>query len=405
MDPPQGNPLRKMYEDWSSRTTLVTRSVFLLIIFLYLTTFLLPLDTMFTNIPYFTIQHFEIYRLLLAPMVGNSFFTIILMAFFYPAMGSRVESSVGSAAYLFDILIIGVVTNVLFTAVCILLSLVGMSEAMFFSSAGFWTIIFALIMIECLQIPDAPRSFFFIEVPSKYYPFVLFGVFCLLSGFNLGYAFALLVGFLMHHGKLNMMKFSLSRLQQMESSGWLSNLSRNPGWVQSTSALGVAAYYASAPLAPNDSSDQQQAYSQQQQQQHQQQEDSGSTAGSVFRTGRQQSKQGSKPSESKVNTSFPGSGHTLSSSSGGAFSLAGFGGTSSASSNRNDVNARRLAALAQQQKHVVGQVVPPSASAEDGGLLEEELSVLMEMGYGRADARAALQQAGGRIEEALALLQ
>lgn len=153
--PPSSNPLKQMYEEWSAKTPCVTRNSLIGIVILYILSFFFDADVTLGNIPYFSLMHLEIYRIILAPAVGNSLITIILMVLFYPVMGSRLESSLGSAGYLFHLFIITLATNLLFDGVCFVIYAMGSAEALFWSCSGFWTVLFAMIVMECMQVPRA----------------------------------------------------------------------------------------------------------------------------------------------------------------------------------------------------------------------------------------------------------
>lgn len=68
-DRAQENPVRQMYEEWSARTSLVTRNIMIGIFVTYVISFFFPADSALGNMPYFTLMHFEIYRIFLSP--GN----------------------------------------------------------------------------------------------------------------------------------------------------------------------------------------------------------------------------------------------------------------------------------------------------------------------------------------------
>ena len=68
-------------------------------------------------------------------------------------MGARMESSLGSSAFLVLIGTLTVLTNVIFVVVCLFLYYVAnVAEAVFYSCSGFWLVLFGLITIECLQV-------------------------------------------------------------------------------------------------------------------------------------------------------------------------------------------------------------------------------------------------------------
>lgn len=166
--PPPANPLKQMYEEWSAKTPCVTRNSLIGIVILYILSFFFAADLTLGNVPYYSLMHFEIYRIVMAPAVGNSFITIILMVLFYPVMGARLESSLGSAGYLFHLGIISLMTNVLFDVICLLLYAMGTAEALFWSCSGFWTVLFAMIVTECMQVKQFIYSSYGLCLQSYY---------------------------------------------------------------------------------------------------------------------------------------------------------------------------------------------------------------------------------------------
>lgn len=118
----------------------------------YILSFFLPFEDYLGNVPRWTLLHFELYRLILSPMVGNSIITMVLLLMSFPSMGSRLELSMGSASYMALLGVVSVTTNVLFALICLLLYLVGTTSAMSWGCQGFWTILFSLITIECMQV-------------------------------------------------------------------------------------------------------------------------------------------------------------------------------------------------------------------------------------------------------------
>ena len=147
------NPILTFYREWSDKTPFVTRSAMILLLVTYLVSFPVDLDAYFGNVPYFSILNFEVYRLFLSPFVGNSIFNVVLMALFFPAMGARMESSIGSSAFLILMGTLSTMTNVAFVLICLFLYYVGnLALAVFYSCSGFWLVLFGLITMECLQV-------------------------------------------------------------------------------------------------------------------------------------------------------------------------------------------------------------------------------------------------------------
>ena len=245
--PPQGNPILSYYNEWSDRTPYITRATMIFTVICYLFSFFFNAAMLLGNTPYFSVFSFEIYRLVLSPFVGNSIIQIVLIAFFYPQMGTNMEATMGSSAFLCLLSTITFVTNILFAIVCVSLYFTGMVEALFFDCSGFWVVLFGLITIECMQTPDQPRRMFLIPIdfPSKFFPLVLYGFFSLFSGFILSFAVAIAVGYLYSRGMLDKLKPSSHYLESMEVQGGSFHiLSRSKGWILAGAAIGHDAWVA-----------------------------------------------------------------------------------------------------------------------------------------------------------------
>lgn len=236
--PAPGNPVLQSYNAWAERTPFITRNSMVFLVMIYFITFFVSLESYLGDIPYYTILRFELYRLLLSPLVGNSIFTVLLVVLTYPTLGVKMEASMGSSAFLSLLLILTSVVNVFFNAFCLMFYILGAGDALGWACMDFWTLLFALITIDCLQTPDAPRRLLCVpyDVPSKYIPLLLYAIICLFSGFALSYAVSLLVGFLWMRGYLDRLRPSSQYLQTLEAEGGLLyRPSRNSGWVLAAS--------------------------------------------------------------------------------------------------------------------------------------------------------------------------
>jgi hypothetical protein len=65
-----------------------------------------------------------------------------------------------------------------------------------------------------------------VDIPSKYFPLVLYAFFCLFSGILLSYLLAIAVGYCFATGRLDSLKLADATLAQAEATGCLSGLSR-----------------------------------------------------------------------------------------------------------------------------------------------------------------------------------
>lgn len=67
-----------------------------------------------------------------------------------------------------------------------------------------------------------------VDIPSKYFPLVLYGFFCLFSGLLLSYFLSIVIGYCYAMGYMEKFKISDTALGQSEASGVLASVSR---WV------------------------------------------------------------------------------------------------------------------------------------------------------------------------------
>lgn len=224
-----GNPFLQSYQAWAVRTPAVTRYSTIVLTIVYILTWFFSLEDLFANVPYYTLFYFEVYRLVLSPLVGNSLLTLILVYLVYPSLGVKMETSMGSAAFLYLIVFFTLAVNISFLLVCLLFVMFQQYSSLGWVSMDFWTLLFALITLDCMQMPDMPRRLMFIpvDISSKYIPLVLYFILCLFSGFVLSYALSLAVGYLWMRGTLDYFRPSSQFLERQESEGgWLHRPSR-----------------------------------------------------------------------------------------------------------------------------------------------------------------------------------
>ena len=386
-----GNPYVDYYNRWSDSTPYVTRTSIIGIVVVYILSWFFTLDRILANIPYYTIFYFEVYRLILSPLVGNSILNVIIIMLFYPTMAARMENSVGSTNFIVLLGMISILTNILFVAVCVLLDVTGYPGAILWPCMGFWDIIFGLITIECLALPDLPRQLMFIPVniPSKYFPLVVYAFFAIFNGPSMDFALSMVVGAAYSKGYLDRLKLSAGYVDNMESgSGFLHSASRQRGWVLAGLAIGHEAWLPTNAATADRSTS----------------EGSSGGANSGFSSfspwGNRNATSGgpsggggssSGSGNSKEINLFPGSGRTLSSSSGGGVYSALPTAPPMSSPTREEVAQRRL-------KQLVGD------KSDTQTKQEQDIETLTSMGFSSQESMRALSQAGGDIEEAIAIL-
>ena len=163
------DPFTTHCREWITGTPYVTQSLMALLVLSYIMSKFVPVVSLIENTPFSTVFCFEMYRLVVSPLVGDSVANLILVAISFRSMGTRVEYSLGSAAYVCVILTITLMTNIVFATSCILLHYFSVPAALSYGSSGFWVVLFGLTSMECTQVS-----------------LIRFGIFCIFRCHSLG---------------------------------------------------------------------------------------------------------------------------------------------------------------------------------------------------------------------------
>lgn len=90
--PPQLPP---RYQDWSRTTPFITRSIVLSLVISYIISWFLPLTLALSNVPLFTVQSLEVYRVATSVLVCDSIFTLLFSGLAMTSVGSGLEREQG----------------------------------------------------------------------------------------------------------------------------------------------------------------------------------------------------------------------------------------------------------------------------------------------------------------------
>lgn len=232
--PPPPNPVLSAYESYVQETPLVTRYTLNAITFTFILGFIVDTSYALSNIPFFVIFRFELYRLVLAPFLCESLLTLIIFYFSFLNYGKRLEVVMGSTNFGFIIFSIGTLTNITFLVISIINYILTQNSAVLLhSTSGIWTVLLGVIALECSSAPEgSKRKLFVVDVPTKYYPLVLVAFFAMLSGggFPVSYLISVGIGYSYGYGKLDRLKLGVSRRQSWEAS-LLRKFTMRQGWI------------------------------------------------------------------------------------------------------------------------------------------------------------------------------
>lgn len=165
-------------------------------IVLYIINLIIPYVALFlADIPYFTIYYFQIWRLVTTPFMTTSFFSVIFSIFFWYDKASTLEKQIGTIKYMLIFFMNSLCIQILYNILMIILSLIIRSKLPLkmkvtragVRNEGLWPILLCDITLLCLSNPNEIFQFRFFPctIKAKYYPFVLFLIFTILSGFQI----------------------------------------------------------------------------------------------------------------------------------------------------------------------------------------------------------------------------
>lgn len=249
--PPDTNPIQTVFESFNKDTPTVTKLVMTIQVVSWFISWFVDLTFAIANIPYFTIQQFEMYRLVTNLLWCNSFFNLVFTYFSFVPTGRHLETSIGSTAFGLLFLGLGVTSNIIYVVVAALLDALFMDGTQYFfilPSFGIWIVLFGILALECSSSsrvssssPPPVRRLLLFEMPTRYYPVALLGIFTLLSsgGFQLGYVISIGLGYLIGFGYLDTLKIPNDKIRRWEEQA-LRGFTSLDGWVSSTSLSGGA---------------------------------------------------------------------------------------------------------------------------------------------------------------------
>lgn len=200
----------RMKEAWAS-IPLFTRFVILYTLILYFFNLFFPVLSFFLSIlPFYTIERFQFWRLFTAVYLTTSILNILFAFLSWLKEASNLEKSMGTIKYFFVFTINSVCIQIIYVGIMYMIYLITDNKNVLImgltnegvETNGLWPIIMAEITMLCMANPDALMRFFLFPctIKAKYYPFLLFGLFTLFSGFQIQFdLFAGIIYGVFHH--------------------------------------------------------------------------------------------------------------------------------------------------------------------------------------------------------------
>lgn len=146
------------------------------------------------DIPYFTILHFQIWRLITTPFITTGLLSIIFSLLFWYRDAVKQEQEKGTIKYILHFFMLSFFIQILYCSIMLILSIIIQNSIVLrikmtmggIRNEGLWPILMCDLTLLCLSNPEQDMKFFFFpcNIKAKYYPLVLFFIFTVLSGFN-----------------------------------------------------------------------------------------------------------------------------------------------------------------------------------------------------------------------------
>ena len=184
---------------WFSSITFIVR-IIVVISMLFWMVDLITINYMtfcLSNIPYYTIGYFQIWRLITGNLITTGLFNLLFAIIFWVSDGKIVEKQQGSVKYLIFFLIHSTIIQIIYSLLYFFFRGISEKPKEIYSS-GLWCYIICEVTINCLVTPD--NKIYLLCIPyaikAKFFPILILLIFFIFGGFELGMLVGVIYGFL-----------------------------------------------------------------------------------------------------------------------------------------------------------------------------------------------------------------
>ena len=190
--------------------------------------FALNIALYISNIPFYTINKYQIWRLFTTSLMNTEILNIILSFLLWVKFGSILENTIGTILYLFIFIINSTLIQILFSILIFVISLIIKNKNILNSkydnnlvcNSGIWPYIICEITLLSLSNPnEIIKLFFFPEIKAKFYPIIVFIIFGLSNNPIILFEVfcGILYAFLYHFLIKNKLKISKTFIKKIEN--------------------------------------------------------------------------------------------------------------------------------------------------------------------------------------------
>ena len=190
------------------------------------------------NIPYYTIYQCQFWRLITTAFITTGLINLIFSLLIFYRYSINTEKDIGTIKYMLNFFRNCLFIQIIYSLITLLISLIIRNSILMkmkltmggVHNDGLWPILMCEITLFCLCNPERDMRFFIFPCvfKAKYYPLILFGIFTLLSNFNIDFEIlsGIAFGFLCHYYLKNKIEFSNQFVLKLENSflcKWMKN--------------------------------------------------------------------------------------------------------------------------------------------------------------------------------------
>ena len=242
-NPLNGNNVCQDCKDFFTRLInsmpLFIKIVIFTTIILYLLNIISPYVGLYlADIPYLTIYYFHIWGLITNSFMTTGIISIIFSLIFWYRDAVKLEKQIGTTKYMLIFLMNTFFIQIIYCAMMFIIALIINNKFVLklkvtpngVVNSGLWPILMCDLTLLCLSNPEEPMKVFIFPciIKAKYYPFILFLLFTLISGFNIDFEVlcAIGFGFLYHFYLKSRLQLSNNLILKVENSflfRWMKN--------------------------------------------------------------------------------------------------------------------------------------------------------------------------------------
>ena len=164
-----------------------------------------------SNIPLYSVYHFQFWRFFTSFLITTNIFNFILGFIFWIREGSLMEPRLGTLKYMLIFIRNNFFIQIIYTLIVSMISLIIRNKNILakkiiylngnivsIQNSGIWPGIIFEITLLCICNPNTKVKFFFIpyQFSAKYYPFIWFSLFCLVNTTNYNNDIEVFIGLL-----------------------------------------------------------------------------------------------------------------------------------------------------------------------------------------------------------------